>query len=285
MKDINYIPYREIAGKLDLEKGSVLWLAADLTRLAFMASRKEGEFNAVRFIDSFRESIGKDGTLVIPSFNYNLGSGDHYSPARTLPVTGALALEAMRSGGFTRTRNPLHSFLACGKEAPALAGLNNKSSFGQDSPFGFLHSYQAKMAILGTSIANAFTFVHYVEELNQVRYRKYKRINIYDEDSGLWGEFTLYAKKRGWTMDMSGLEKMLVGSGAAKIGEINGIPFAIIDLAASFPVVQEDIQHNHARNIARFSSKLYLRELGKSILGLIGFRTASDKISHDPGLL
>lgn len=284
MDNQDYIPYQQIAGQLKIEPGTLIWLSADLTRLAFIAKRNEGGFNAGKFIGSFIDVLGDDGTIVIPSFNFNLVNKDHFSLKRTLPITGALATEAMKTGLFKRTKNPLHSFLVFGRYSSDLTGLDNRSSFGNDSPFAFFHSYQCKMIILGTTIANAFTFVHYIEELNQVKYRRYKDINIFMEDEDALRAYRLYAKKPGWTMHMTGLERILLEQNIAKKHVINGIVAFQIDLAGAFPLIQDDIQHNYARNIARYSLQQYMKDSVKANLGKIGIRTASDKISHDPGL-
>jgi hypothetical protein len=61
--------------------------------------------------------------------------------------------------------------------------------------------------------------------------------------------------------------------------------FTLVDLQAAYPLIQDDIRHNGARNLARFSPDLYLRETAKSVLGAFGIHTLADKISHDPGLL
>lgn len=270
---------------MNLAKGAIIWLTADLTKLTFVARRKEGEFSVRHLLNSFIEQIGPEGTLLIPSFNFNLRSGDHYSSSRTLPVTGSLATEALRSGEFLRTRHPLHSFLVAGRLANELAALKNVSSFGDDSPFHFLHIYQGKMVILGTTVAESFSFVHYIEEKNQVRYRKYKNISIENDDLSLQEDYVFFAKKTGWTMDMAGLEKLLKNVGAVDSGKINEIPYAVVDLAAAFPIVEKDILTNRAGNIARFSLKLYLRDHLKQLLSGTGILTPSEKISHDPGIL
>ena len=285
MKNLDYISYKEFAGYLGIRPGDVIWLAADLTRLAFAAKRHEGEFDLKLFIDGFQKQLGNEGTLIISAFNFNLVSGDHYSRSKTIPITGALATGALLHGDFIRTAHPLHSFLVWGKEAIALSDLNNKSSFGKGSPFEFLHNYHGKMVIIGTSISNAFTFVHYVEETEQVKYRKYQKINIYIEDENGWMEYLIYSKKPGWTMVMNGLEKLLLEKQVAARYEINGIPCSNIDLYSSFPVISDDIHKNKARNISCFTLKLYLRDLLKPVFAKAGYRTKSDKISHAAGLL
>ena len=284
---INYY-YLDMFRQLDIKPGSLVMVTADLTRLALVTRRKEGEFNINRFIDDLKQCLGKGGTLVIPSFNFNLQNNEYYNPAKSLPITGALAVAAMKRLEFIRTKNPLHSFLVWGEHAEALAALNNKSSFSSDSPFAFMKKHNAKMLLIDTTVSAAFTFVHHVEEMEKVSYRNYKTIGIkVDENEGKQArnEYLLYAKKPGWTMNLEGLGNMLKEKQIANTMLINQVPFTLVDLHAAYPVIKNDIERNKSKNIARFSLKLYLREKAKSILSAFGIHTIADKISHDPGLL
>jgi aminoglycoside 3-N-acetyltransferase len=284
---VNYY-YLDMVRQMEIKPGSLVMVTADLTRLALVTRRKEGEFNIDRFIDSLKQCVGKGGTLVIPSFNFNLKNNEYYNPAESLPVTGALAVAAMKRTEFLRTKNPLHSFLVWGEYAVDMAALSNQSSFSAGSPFAFMNEHRAKMLLIDTTISAAFTFVHHVEEMEKVGYRKYKTIRInFDENSGnpTRKEYLLYAKKKGWTMDLAGLETLLTDQQIAKKMLINQVPCTLVDLHAAYPVIKNDINRNKAKNLARFSPELYLREKAKSILAAFGIHTLADKISHDPGLL
>lgn len=274
--------------QLDIRPGSMVVVTADLTRLALAGRRLEIGFDVDTFTDVIKQCLGKGGTLVIPAYNFTLRNNDTFYPARTLPITGAMAVAALKRPEFKRTRNPLHSFLAWGDQADALVSLDNNSSFAAGSPFASFREHHALMLLIDTSIADAFTFVHHVEELERVKYRRFKRINIFQEDGNgktVKREAVIYAKKTGWTMDLKGLEKLLSDKNIAIRKTINRVAFTTVDLDAAFPVIQEDIRNNGARNIARFSLSLYFREMAKSILSAFGIRTLADKISHDHGLL
>jgi aminoglycoside 3-N-acetyltransferase len=284
---INYY-YLDMFRQLDIKPGSLVMVTADLTRLAMVTRRKEGEFNINRFIDDLKQCLGKGSTLVIPSFNFNLKNNEYYNPHKSLPITGALAVAALKRPEFLRTKNPLHSFLVWGEHAEALSALNNKSSFSEDSPFAFMNDHRAKMLLIDTTISAAFTFVHHVEEMEKVGYRKYKTIGINVEENAeetVRKEYLLYAKRPGWTMDLAGLETLLTEKQIAKKMLINQVPFTLVDLQAAYPVIKNDIERNKSKNIAGFSPNLYLREKAKSLLSAFGIHTLADKISHDPGLL
>lgn len=284
---INYY-YLDMIRQVDIKPGSLVMVTADLTRLALSTLRKEGEFNIGLLIDALKQCLGKGGTLIIPSFNFNLHNDEYYNPAKSLPITGALAVAALKRPEFLRTRNPLHSFLVWGEHAEALAALNNISSFSSDSPFAFMNEHRAKMLLFDTSISAAFTFVHHVEEMEKVSYRKFRTIGIKVEENALntvRKEYLLYAKRPGWTMDLTGLETLLTEQQIANKMLINQVPFTLVDLHASYNIIKNDIERNKSKNIARFSLNLYLREKAKSILSAFGIHTIAEKISHDPGLL
>lgn len=86
-------------------------------------------------------------------------------------------------------------------------------------------------------------------------------------------------------MDLSGLEKLLTERQVAKKLLINQVPFTLVDLQSAYPIIKDDINRNKAKNLARFSPEMYLREKAKSFLAIFGIHTLADKISHDPGLL
>ena len=282
-----YIPYTGLPEHLGIQKGENLMIASDITRLAMTAIRREGAFDADKLIDSFLQALGPEGTLILPAFNFNLKNSQAFDPVKTLPVTGALAEAAMKRTDFLRTRHPLHSFLVSGKYAGELAARENLSSFGPDSPFAFFHRKDMLMLMLGTGVTEAFTFVHYVEELEKVRYRRYAFLRIkylYPDGEQDWKQVCLYAKRPGWTMNLASLEKLFREKGILSETTFNGIPCAMIRLGEAFPLIREDIVHNRSRSISHFSWTLFAREKLKKVLSSLHlYRTLTDKISHDPG--
>jgi len=285
VQDFNY---RELIANLGISPGSMLMVTADLTRLAIMSRRKEVPFNTDLFIDTIQNHLGNEGTLIIPAFNFNLKNKDYFNPAKSIPITGALAVAALQRPDFRRTRHPLHSFLVWGRHADDLVSMNNLSSFDKDSPFAFMKNKMAVMLLIDTSITAAFTFVHHVEEMEKVQYRKYRQIWILldkNDDKPVRKGYLLYAKRPGWTMSLEGLEAILLENQVAKQVIFKQLTCTLVDLAAAYPVIKNEIINSDTNIIARFSLELYLREKAKSFLAAFGIHTLADKISHDPGLL
>jgi len=277
----SYIPYKEIAKVLEIPNGDVVLLTSDILRLAMKARAEEKEFISDPFINSFYDELGTEGTLLLPAYNFDLEDGDAFDIRKTIPMTGSLAVSALKDESFTRTAHPLHSFLAKGKDAEALADMNNVSSFGPDSPFAWLLEKNALMVFAGTTLAEALTFTHFVEESEQVRYRKYKRLKIkYTNMKGRTEDryYKIYSKKAGWTMQLHKLSEILTPD-VLKVYQINGIPFYTIRCRDAYEVISNDIKENNASSIAGFNTKLYFRDIIKTGLQRFNlFRTSYGKI-------
>lgn len=283
MTATSYIPYQEIVDHLDIQASDVLIIASDITRLAFNAKRNERSFDVDALIDSFKRKLTVQGTLIFPAYNFYLRSGQIFDVKKTEPITGAMALAAFRGGDFKRTWHPLHSFMVWGKESEALQNLQNKSSFGSDSPFAKFLEWNAKMLFIGTNVAEAFTYTHYVEEQDKVPYRHFKPLLIrYYNDGAQAGEKKLlfYRKLHGWTMNLELLqEKLEVAILNTQV--INKVEFSMLRIADAHEIIHKDITQNNAMNIARFDTKLYLRDQLKSFLQIFNlYKTTQDKINY-----
>ncbi len=278
-----YIPYQKIVDHLDITEGDIIVIASDITRIAIQAGRKEGQFDADKFLDSFQRKVGNNGSILIPAYNFNFRNKDGFSVNSTPPATGALALVAFNRKDFIRTYNPLHSFMVWGKHAMEFALLRNMSSFGNDSPFALMHKLNAKLIFAGTRISDAFTYTHFIEESEKVKYRKYKKLKIqYTDSDNISGqkEFLFYNKKAGWDMKLERIQQLMESKKNIS-AYINGVNFTIVDAAFATNIITDDIRNNRARNIASFSLKFYLKEEIKKLLSdLRVYRTTRDKIEH-----
>jgi aminoglycoside 3-N-acetyltransferase len=287
MPQENYIPYLNLVEHLGIQAGDVLLVASDLTRLAFQAKRNEGGFDMEAFIDSFILRLGPDGTLVLPSYNFMLRSGSIFDPAVTVPATGAMPFAAFHRKDFVRTWHPLHSFLVWGNKAGELESLRNRSSFSGDSPFAKFHEWNAKMLFIGTNVAEAFTYVHHVEETEQVNYRKYARMIIkYHRDSKFYEEeeILFYRKRWGWTMNLDKLQDLMLKE-ILESRVINKIDCSMLHIQKADEIIRRDFSENKARNIAHFEGKLYLRDMIKHFLQYFHiYKTTQDKINDGTGL-
>ena len=126
-------------------------------------------------IKAFLEVLSPEGTLVMPTFNWNdFGEKKLYSKLHTKPQTGILSEILMGWEGAHRIYHPVHGFSLVGAKAQKLSQkVKNESSFESSSLFGELHRMNAKLMLLGVNYGKGLTFFHYVEEMVGVPYRKF----------------------------------------------------------------------------------------------------------------
>ena len=166
-----YVKYEKIIGKLDIKKNDVVLLVSDLTRLLLDCKNNNEKFDGDKFLDSIISKIGKGGTLLLPTFNYDFCKGKTYNYIKSSSITGALTKTALSRKDFRRTQHPIHSFVVWGKDKDYLYNLKNLSSFGADSPFEYLYRKKAKNLTIGLDYKLGFATVHYCEEKVGVSYR------------------------------------------------------------------------------------------------------------------
>ena len=164
---------------------------------------------------------------------------------------------ALGRADFRRTQHPLYSFAVAGKDQQMLCDMQNVSSFGADSPFGYLERCHAKNVIIGIHYTDCFTFVHHCEEVcgvNTYRFQKTFTGQYIDAEgrestrsySMLVRSYELYLET-----DLTLIGEKMEEAGAAKLIYLNEIPYRIVDLAAAAPVICDDILHNASRGICK----------------------------------
>lgn len=263
-----YIPYQEIAENLGLEDDDVLLIASDISKLAYTTFKNKEKFNSHLFIDSFRTKL-KNGTLLFPAFLDSFKSGDVFDKLKNVPEMGALSKLAFEREDFIRTSDPLHSFMVYGKNTDELAELKSNSTFGNDSVFAFLKERKAKILLIDVDLQHSFTFAHYVEENQQVSYRKYRKINysLVNEEGEISKEtIRIFEKKKGVVNTLNKLEPLFIERGAMKKFELNDSIFRLIHLDIAFELMCEEIQLNDSRKLYVFDSKQFIKSTLKTIL-------------------
>jgi aminoglycoside 3-N-acetyltransferase len=260
--------YYEIPEMLPFNSHDTVLIASDISKIAYQSAKTGKPFEADKFIDSLQKKL-KDGTLLFPAFVNHTFPHSTFDILNSAPETGLLSLRAFRRNDFVRTSDPIHSFMVWGKSAAELAELKNNSTFGANSPFGFLHRKAGKMLLIDIDLQHSFTFAHYVEECEQVSYRKWMEYTILcrgREGNSETRKIQFYGKKSGVMINLDGLKNIFLKNGAASEFKINDSCFTIIDLQKSFDLIRQDIRTNKAANLHRTSVSLFIKTLTKKLI-------------------
>lgn len=250
--------YDEIISALDVKEGERIWLASELIPYYFQCRKSKEEFDASHLIDAFQNAIGPAGTLLIPTFTYDAKNYEFFDIKNSKSITGVLTNTALKRPDFKRTKHPKHSFAVWGADQDLLVNMENKNSFGIDSPFAYCLSKNVRQIMFGTDYDHCFTFVHFAEFICNVPYRYTKEFNItYVDEDGKESQFVCEYPVRDLsiepTQQMNLIGEVLEKKGIAKMIPIRGIKNYSVDLAKSYPVICSDILDNMCRNIYDFN--------------------------------
>ncbi len=119
-----------------------------------------------------KNKVGNKGTVVFPTYNYNvLNNKKNYS----ISQVGLLTNFILKQKEFVRTRNPIFSHAIYGKLKKELSTEDASSAFGSKNSI-FQKFIDNKFKILGFCCpVNSITLLHHLEVLGGVKYR-YKKV-------------------------------------------------------------------------------------------------------------
>lgn len=233
-----------------LKQTDTVLLAGDFTQL--LRRSKRLDFSLDDLLDDFKKALPK-GTLALQSFNWDFAKGIDYNVQTSKSQTGVLSNIALKRKDFIRTKHPIYSFAVTGKYAKTLAGLDNKGAFDSKSPFAFFHSKNAVMLIFNKPLQHSFTFVHYVEQSQNVpyRYNKSFKANYTDANKTQTKQYDMFVRdlQNGVLTDINALEELFIEHKIMTLIDFKGVMVKKIDLVLAYEFIKQDILKNNARNL------------------------------------
>ena len=132
---------------------------------------------ASNFLDIIEEFIGEKRTIVFPSFTAGSFIKDKkFDLDLSLPKeSGIIPTEALISKKYTRTKQPLHSYLARGLKAKEFNYLTFNTSWGKGSVLEWLSIHNARICTIGIPWRYGCSYFHRFEELYEVPWRYFKK--------------------------------------------------------------------------------------------------------------
>ena len=255
-----YVKLRELASHLGLHKGDRVYVTSDVKALLYTIMHHEDETDLNILIDGIIDIIGEEGTLVFPTFNWSFCGGTPFDHHKTPAKTGSLCKIAMERSDFRRTRHPIYSFVVWGKDTDDLCALDNKSSFGDDSPFAYMVEHGYRNLFIDKDLEHSYVFVHYAEQSVGHLYGGYRYLKDftgdYTDENGVTTRRTYDMNVRALDKDVTNViyafEDEFIEKGIMKRFYINDLEFKIIELQKAHPILQEDVRHNRSRRICSF---------------------------------
>ena len=160
--------------------------------------------------------LGKNGNLIVPTFNYDFCKGIEYNHNKSISQVGMFTNIVLADPLSTRSLHPIFSFAGIGPGILELFSDISNSSFGQDSVFHRLYEVKAKMFFFNVSFEFC-TFIHYVEQREEVDYRYLKKfsgqLTVDQRTYNDTFDYNVRPLYNNIETDLTSLEKYLVDKG------------------------------------------------------------------------
>ena len=219
MKLLTQEQIAEALQTLGLQAGHIVFVHSSLSSIGYV----EGGADAV--VDAFLNVLGSAGTLVVPTFTFSHGGKTNpvFDPIRDTSEMGRITEMTRTRPGARRSCHLLHSVAALGPHAEDITAVHGPSAWAADGPFWKLYELDAHILMLGVPYLRC-TFFHVIEQLVQVRYRRWTereaRIRGLDDTERPLLMFG-YSPKPGFVgNDFNKLGLLLEERGLAQVGGV-----------------------------------------------------------------
>jgi aminoglycoside 3-N-acetyltransferase len=209
--------------QLGVEPGDELLVHSDISRMTNRDTNLKSVLDNV--LESLTSSLGPDGTLVAPTFNYDFCGGKSYDHVRSKSQVGLFSEWVRTRPTAIRSFHPIFSFAGIGIGANKFLTARSNSSFGPGSVFENMFDSNTKILFLAVPF-EACTFVHFVEQRVGVDYRFLKTFTgEVSRDARTWTDsFDFFVRPLDQVVDtyFERLETRLLESGDMNAIEFNG---------------------------------------------------------------
>ena len=176
-------------------------------------------------IRALEAALGLDGTLIMPTFNFDFNKGVPWDVRSTPSKMGILTELVRTDPRAKRVFHPFYSFAILGKHAEMLGGLRYKSSYERNSVFGKLCDLDGKIMVIGLSYTNSMTFFHHIEQMEGEVYRFLKQFTgeVTDENGNTYTDtFEMFVRDidKGVVTEVDPMGELMEQAGIVKVRKI-----------------------------------------------------------------
>lgn len=200
-------------------------------------------------VDALLEILTPEGTLIMPTFNFNFNKGEPWD-VRTTPSHMGVLTEVVRVNPESRrVFHPFYSFAILGKLKDELTKHRYKDSYGEDSIFMQLRKLDARIMIIGLTYTHSLTFFHHIEQMEGVDYRFIKAFTglVTDETGRTYEDtFTMLVRDvdRGVQTEVDPMGEVLEKRGVVSLTKIGDAEVKMMKANELYRVTAEEMKKN-----------------------------------------
>jgi len=123
-------------------------------------------------IDTLLKIIGKNGTLIMPCYNFSFDRKKIYNPIKN--YNKKKDIYSFFFNNYKKYQSPslIHRHCGVGIKANLLKKTKTNQSFGKNSDFEIFYKNKFNLLMLGCEASLGATYFHHLERLINVNYRK-----------------------------------------------------------------------------------------------------------------
>ena len=181
-----------VIANLGVKKGDTILVHSDVSVFgSVVEGDREIFFGSL--IDLLKKVVGKDGTIIMPTFTYTMTEDKIFDVSNSPSSVGALTEYFRKLPNVTRTVDPILSVAIWGKHKGYLSNIGT-SSLGRRSFFDKFRKRKGKIVLFGS---RSCTYFHHIENMYGVPYRFEKkfRTTIRDQGRTYDAEYVYYARR------------------------------------------------------------------------------------------
>jgi aminoglycoside 3-N-acetyltransferase len=163
----SYTKLKELLTTLGLRSGDNVMIHSALFSLGLIEGGITGFYKAVR------ETIGTDGTLIVPTFTYSFRRAEVFDVVNTpsSKEIGVFSEFIRNKPDSVRCSDPLFSKAAIGPQAKELMERPSANCFGKNSNYDKLFEKNVLFVALGITYSTGLTGFLHIEKIANVPYR------------------------------------------------------------------------------------------------------------------
>jgi len=201
------------------------------------------------FIDSVLDVIQTEGTLIVPTFNFDFCEGKPFDVRHTPSHMGIITELVRKNPESRRLLHPIHSFSIIGKLSEELGSLQYKSTYGKNSLFARLREFDGKIMIVGLEYNQSMTFFHHVEEMEGCDYRYFKEFTgeITDHNGRTYVDsFTFFVRDldKGVETQVNPMGELLEEKGVVNIQKIGKATVKLMRVNDAYRITAQEMKKN-----------------------------------------
>ena len=174
---------KSLFNSLNIKKNDNIVLHSNIAGL-YQFEGKIQKKHYIFFLNFILNFIGKNGTLLVPTYNYDFTKGIPYNRKKTNSQVGAFGNALIKKYFKLRTFDPIFSHLVFGKLKKEIFSCKHDEAFGEKSVFAKLKKKNFKIICFCCS-TNNITYLHYLEKKFNVKYRFNKIFKVIDKKKKL----------------------------------------------------------------------------------------------------